>query len=57
MAQTAKTKPRLIPTQRQLEKALRISASNAQRIADAFGLKVPGHAAPAAKRKAVKKIG
>jgi hypothetical protein len=44
----------LRPSKRALEKALRISATNAQRIADAFGLKVPGHLAPATKRKAAK---
>jgi hypothetical protein len=44
----------LRPSKRALEKALRVSASNAQRIADAFGLKVPGHGTSAAKRKAPK---
>jgi hypothetical protein len=44
----------LRPSKRALEKALRVSASNAQRIADAFGLKVPGHQAIAAKRKTIK---
>jgi hypothetical protein len=50
MAQTEKTsKPRLMPTPKALEKALIQSAQQAQRLADAFGLKVPvsagkGHA-------------
>jgi hypothetical protein len=44
----------LRPSKRALEKALRVSACNAQRIADAFGLKVPGHVMAAAKRKAPK---
>ena len=42
MAQTAKTRqPRLMPTPKALEKALIQSAQQAQRLADAFGLKVP----------------
>jgi hypothetical protein len=41
MAQIAKTKPRLIPTQRQLEKALQESANQAQRLAVVFGKKIP----------------
>jgi hypothetical protein len=47
----------LRPSKRALEKALRISAGNAQRIADAFGLKVPGHKVPAAKCNAIKGVG
>lgn len=41
---------RLRPTPRQLERALRISAERATRLAAAFGLKVPGikRAAPKA---------
>ncbi len=41
MAQTAKTKPRLIPTPRQLEKALQESAQQAKRLAQAFGKTIP----------------
>jgi hypothetical protein len=37
MAQTAKTKPRLVPTPRQLAKALEESAEKAHRLAKAFG--------------------
>jgi len=42
MAQTAKTpQRRLTPTPKALQKALEQSAKQAQRLADAFGLKVP----------------
>jgi uncharacterized protein YggE len=42
MAQTAKTQPsRLTPSPKALQKALVQSAKQAQRLADAFGLKVP----------------
>lgn len=42
MAQTAKNREsRLMPTPKALEKALVQSAQQAQRLADAFGLKVP----------------
>lgn len=42
MAQTAKTpQRRLTPTPKALQKALEQSAQQAQRLADAFGLKVP----------------
>lgn len=42
MAQTAKTTPcRLTPTPKALQKALEKSAQQAQKMADAFGLKVP----------------
>ena len=43
MAQTAKTqKLRLTPSPKALQKALEQSAKQAQRMADAFGLVVPG---------------
>ena len=43
MAQTSKTRqPRLTPTPKALQKALAQSAERARRMADAFGLKVPG---------------
>ena len=41
MAQTAKTKPRLIPNERQLQKALEESAEQARRLAKAFGKTIP----------------
>ncbi len=47
MAQTAKithdrlTPPRLTPSPKALQKALEKSALQAQRLADAFGMKVP----------------
>jgi len=42
MAQTAKTQQRrLTPTPKALQKALEQSAQQAQRLADAFGRKVP----------------
>ena len=43
MAQTAKTQPsRLMLSPKVLQKALQQSAKHAQRMADAFGLTVPG---------------
>jgi uncharacterized protein YggE len=43
MAQIAKpSHSRLRPTPKALEKALKDSATQAQRMAEAFGLKVPG---------------
>jgi hypothetical protein len=53
MAQTAKNRAEspLIPSPAQLDKALRISADRAKRLADAFGLKVPGHAARSVAKK------
>jgi len=43
MAQTAKTRQhRLTPSPKALQKALEQSAKQAQRMADAFGLIVPG---------------
>jgi uncharacterized protein YggE len=43
MAQTAKTANKLLmPTPKALEKALKDSATQARRMAEAFGLKVPG---------------
>ena len=55
MAQAAKANTRqLISPMAQLDKALAISAERAQRMAKAFGLKVPG-VAPAAPKKLVKK--
>ena len=43
MAQTAKTQQhRLTPSPKALQKALEQSAKQAQRMADAFGLTVPG---------------
>jgi Protein of unknown function (DUF2283) len=42
-SKTSKTKQRsLIPTPKALDKALKLSADRAQRLAAAFGLKVPG---------------
>jgi uncharacterized protein YggE len=50
MAQTAKASPsRLRPSPKALEKALRDSATQAHRMAEAFGLKVPGVAEKPAK--------
>ena len=49
-SKTSKTKQRrLIPTPKALEKALKLSADRAQRLAAAFGLKVPGIKAKAVK--------
>ena len=43
MAQTAKTQPsRLMLSAKAMQKALQQSAKQAQRMADAFGLTVPG---------------
>mgnify|MGYP000981791452 CR=1 FL=1 len=43
MAQTAKTQPsRLTPSPKVLQKALEQSAKQAQRLADAYGVVVPG---------------
>ena len=44
MAQTAKTQPtnRLTPSPKALQKALEQSARQAQRLADAYGMTVPG---------------
>lgn len=43
MAQTAKTQPnRLTPSPKALQKALEQSAKQAQRLADAYGVAVPG---------------
>lgn len=56
MAQTAKSpNNRLIPSPKDLDKALALSADRARRMAEAFGLKVPGLAdkpASLVKRKA-----
>ena len=56
MAQTAKTRQnRLTPSPKALQKALELSARQAQRMADAFGLVVPGTPSPAkaAARKSI----
>ena len=46
MAQTAKAPSNLlIPSPKELDKALTLSADRARRMAEAFGLKVPGVAA------------
>ena len=43
MAQTAKAPDNLlIPSPKELDKALTLSADRARRMAEAFGLKVPG---------------
>ena len=43
MAQTAKTQPSLLtPSPKALQKALEQSAKQAQRLADAYGVVVPG---------------
>ena len=53
MAQTAKaSQSRLRPTPKALEKALKDSADRARRMAEAFGLKVPGVAPKPAKARA-----
>jgi Protein of unknown function (DUF2283) len=50
LPKTSKTNQRrLIPTPKALEKALKLSADRAQRLAAAFGLKVPGIKPKAAK--------
>jgi uncharacterized protein YggE len=52
MAQTSKAADNLLmPSPKALEKALRDSADRAQRMADAFGLKVPGIAPKPAKAR------
>jgi hypothetical protein len=52
MAQAAKAhQNRLIPSPKELDKALTLSADRARRMADAFGLKVPGNAPKAVKKK------
>lgn len=47
----------LTPTKRELQRALRISAERATRLATAYGLKVPGKTIAAAKPKAAKGVG
>ena len=43
MAQTAKARSNLLmPSPKELDKALTLSADRARRMAEAFGLKVPG---------------
>jgi hypothetical protein len=63
MAQTAKASNNLLmPSPKELDKALTLSADRARRMAEAFGLKVPGvapkpekaHAGTAATRRAQK---
>ncbi len=50
MAQAAKTPNKLLmPSPKALDKALALSADRARRMAEAFGLKVPGIAEKAAK--------
>jgi uncharacterized protein YggE len=50
MARTAKAPNKLLmPTPKALEKALKDSATQARRMAEAFGLKVPGVAEKPAK--------
>ena len=52
MAQTAKaSQSRLRPPPKALEKALKDSADRARRMAEAFGLKVPGVAPKPAKTR------
>jgi len=54
MAQAAKAhQNRLIPSPKELDKALTLSADRARRMADAVGLKVPG-AAPKAVKKSTR---
>ena len=54
MAQTAKPhQNRLMPSPKELDKALALSADRARRMADAFGLRVPGTAPKPAKTKSV----
>ena len=53
MAQTAKAPSNLlIPSPKELDKALTLSADHARRMAEAFGLKVPGVAPKPAKARA-----
>ena len=52
MAQTAKARSNLLmPSPKELDKALTLSADRARRMAEAFGLKVPGVAAKPAKAR------
>ena len=52
MAQTAKAPNNLlIPSPKELDKALTLSADRARRMAEAFGLKVPGVATKPAKAR------
>ena len=52
MAQTAKAPNNLlIPSPNELDKALTLSADRARRMAEAFGLKVPGVAPKPAKAR------
>ena len=52
MAQTAKAPNNLlIPSPKELDKALTLSADRARRMAEAFGLKVPGVAPKPAKAR------
>lgn len=52
MAQAAKPhQNRLMPSPRELDKALTMSADRARRMAEAFGLKVPGTAPKPVKNK------
>ena len=54
MLQAAKPhQNRLMPSPKELDKALALSADRARRMADAFGLKVPGAAPKPAKTKSV----
>lgn len=54
MAQAAKPhQNRLMPSPKELDKALTLSADRARRMADAFGLKVPGTAPKPEKPKRV----
>ena len=52
MAQTAKARSNLLmPSPKELDKALTVSADRARRMAEAFGLKVPGVAPKPAKAR------
>ena len=52
MAETAKAPNNLLtPSPKELDKALTLSADRARRMAEAFGLKVPGVAAKPAKAR------
>ena len=52
MAQTAKARSNLLmPSPKELDKALTLSADRARRMAEAFGLKVPGVAPKPAKAR------
>ena len=53
MAQAAKSPDNLLmPSPKELDKALTLSADRARRMAEAFGLKVPGVAPKPAKARA-----